>query len=410
LPTITLIRHAESQANHDGVWNGRTDGPLSDHGKASLEHLASRLSGHRFDIVVSSPMGRARETAACFATEVEESEDLLELDIGKWEGRPHEQILAEGGDRLREAILGRELPLGETGESLTEMHQRVIRALDSLAERIGEDGHAAVVTHGGVIQEALHRHLAGRRRRVHAYVANTSITRLVWTWGRPRLAVFNDLAHLGSQHPEVSSHLERGEPVFALIRHGRTRANIERRWQGQGDWGLDDEGHRQAEALRNWYGTASTVYSSPLGRAQTTASYLATNGVVPVDGLKELAMGRWEGLTSDDIFEGWPGSMETIYRDGVDLKRGETGESWGELTGRFRATLHGLVPAQGEPTVVVAHGGAIRAYVSSLTRTADSHAESLFTPQNTSVTHVAMTSEGPLLLDYAVSAHLEALS
>jgi broad specificity phosphatase PhoE len=102
--------------------------------------------------------------------------------------------------------------------------------------------------------------------------------------------------------------------------------------------------------------------------------------------------------------------METIYRDGIDLKRGETGESWGELTGRFRAAVHSLVPAAGEPTVVVAHGGAIRAYVSSLTETSDSHAESLYTPQNTSVTHVAMTAEGPLLLDYGVSAHLDGLS
>jgi broad specificity phosphatase PhoE len=58
---------------------------------------------------------------------------------------------------------------------------------------------------------------------------------------------------------------------------------------------------------------------------------------------------------------------------------------------------------------VVAHGGAIRAYVSSLTATTDSHSESLYTPGNTSVTHVAMTPDGPLLLDYGVASHLEKL-
>lgn len=201
-----------------------------------------------------------------------------------------------------------------------------------------------------------------------------------------------------------------GEPVMALIRHGRTRANTEGRWQGQGDWGLDDVGHRQAEALRDWYGPATTVYASPLGRAQSTATYIAGNGVVVVDGLKEIAMGLWEGLTSDEIFDTWPDLMTTIYRDGVDLKRGETGESWGELTGRFRATVHAVEPAPDEPTVVVAHGGAIRSYISSFTSTTDSHSESLYTPANTSVTHVALTGNGPLLLDYAVSAHLETLS
>jgi broad specificity phosphatase PhoE len=121
-------------------------------------------------------------------------------------------------------------------------------------------------------------------------------------------------------------------------------------------------------------------------------------------------MGRWEGLTTDEIYEVWPDLMGTIYQDGVDLRRGETGESWGELTGRIRETVHTLAPATGRPTLVVAHGGAIRAYVSSLTEITDSHSESLYTPANTSVTHVALTETGPLLLDYAVSAHLEGLS
>jgi broad specificity phosphatase PhoE len=242
------------------------------------------------------------------------------------------------------------------------------------------------------------------------FAGNTSLTRLIWSWDRPRLAGFNDMAHFGPRPTAVTEHLDRGEPVLALIRHGQTRANTEGRWQGQSDWGLDDTGHRQARALRDWYGVFPTVYTSPLGRARSTAEYVAMDGVVEVEGLKELDMGRWEGLTSDEIYETWPELMDTIYRDGVDLRRGETGESWGEMTGRMRATVHGLAPVTGDPTLVVAHGGAIRAYVSSLTHTIDSHSESLYTPANSAVTHVALTDNGPLLLDYAVSAHLEGLS
>jgi len=121
-------------------------------------------------------------------------------------------------------------------------------------------------------------------------------------------------------------------------------------------------------------------------------------------------MGLWEGLTSNEILEKWPDRMETIYRHGVDLRRGETGESWGELTARFRTAVHG-VPTAGEGvTILVAHGGAIRSYVSSLTSVRETHAEALFTPTNTSVTHVALTDDGPELLDYAVAPHLETLS
>ena len=59
--------------------------------------------------------------------------------------------------------------------------------------------------------------------------------------------------------------------------------------------------------------------------------------------------------------------------------------------------------------MVVAHGGAIRSYASSLTDTDDTYAESLFTPANTSVTHVALTASGPEILDFSVAPHLETL-
>jgi probable phosphoglycerate mutase len=407
---ITLIRHAESQANLDGIWNGQVDGPLSDAGEASLDAIGKRLHEREFDVVVSSPLERARRTAAAFSSDYEVWDNLVELDIGRWEGMSRDQILSDHGEYLRSAITGRKLPMGETGESLTDLHRRATGAIDALAADLGDDGRAAVVTHGGFIQEVLLRHLAGRGRRIHTFAGNTSLTRLIWSWDRPRLAGFNDLAHFGPSPTAVTEHLEKGEPVLALIRHGQTRANTEGRWQGQGDWGLDETGHRQARALRDWYGAFPTVYASPLGRATSTAEYLASEEVVRVEGLKELDMGRWEGLTSDEIYECWPELMGTIYREGVDLRRGETGESWGELTGRIRATLHGLAPANGGQTVVVAHGGAIRSYISSLTHTRDSHSESLYTPANTAVTHVALTDNGPLLLDYAVSAHLEGLS
>jgi broad specificity phosphatase PhoE len=130
---------------------------------------------------------------------------------------------------------------------------------------------------------------------------------------------------------------------------------------------------------------------------------------VPVEEFMELNMGKWEGLTTDEIAERWPGHLEMIYRDGKDLPRGETGQTWRQLAERFAAGLDELEHDQREPTVVVAHGGAIRAYVSSLTNTTDTHAESLYTPRNTAVTHIAYTDDGPLILDYAVATHLEGM-
>jgi broad specificity phosphatase PhoE len=71
--------------------------------------------------------------------------------------------------------------------------------------------------------------------------------------------------------------------------------------------------------------------------------------------------------------------------------------------------VDGLTLSDEGPTVVVAHGGAIRAYISSLTRTDDIFSESLYTPPNTSVTHVAVGEGGPEILDFAVATHLESI-
>lgn len=406
---IVFIRHAESQANRDGYWNGRTDGPLSDHGRGTLKHLGRRLAGWQFDRVVSSPLERARATAMSFAEDFELDESFIEIDLGIWEGRSLEEIRAEHGQELQEAIADRDIPMGRTGESLNQAGRRALDAVDRLAETMDDDERVMVVTHGGFLQAVLHRHIPGPGRRAHAFTLNTGITRVVFQFGRPRLASFNDVGHLGSESPLVKEYLAKGSPVMALIRHGRTQANVEQRWQGHEDWDLDDVGRKQAEALAEWYGRRRTVYASPLKRAKSTARHVALNGVVEVDELKEISMGRWEGLTFDEIADGWPGVLETIYRDGVDLKRGETGESWGELTARFASAVGRLSTDDEEQTVVVAHGGAIRSYVSSLTKTRDTHSESLSTPDNTSITHVAFKDTGPEILDYSVAAHLEGL-
>jgi probable phosphoglycerate mutase len=123
----------------------------------------------------------------------------------------------------------------------------------------------------------------------------------------------------------------------------------------------------------------------------------------------EIHMGEWEGLTTDEIMKRWPEDMETIYRHGVDLPRGGSGESWAQLAERVGLAIAGLEHDPGGHTIAVAHGGAIRAYVSSLTKTTDTYSESLFTPANTSVTHIALTERGPEILDYSVSTHLESI-
>ncbi|CAN5823023.1 hypothetical protein BH23ACT5_BH23ACT5_00940 [soil metagenome] len=409
MPEIVLIRHAESDANVATLWQGRGDSDLSPEGRVQVEALRRRLVDAHFDAVVTSPLTRARRTAEAIGPRSQVDSDLVEIDLGEWEGRAFAEVAAEHGPALSALYRGDDGPFGSTGERMSEVARRAWRAIDRVAETVGRNGRAAVVTHGGVIDAVFATFLPAQTRRPHRMASNTALTHIVGSPGRWRLARFNDATHLHPLPAPVRHHLASGGPVLTLIRHGRTRANVERRWQGQSCWGLDDEGRRQAERLATWYGQFDHLYASPLGRAQATAAALARGEVVLEPGLMEIGVGHWEGLDMNEVRTRWPELSARIFDDGEDLPRGETGETWRAVTDRAVTAMGSLEAPGGSLTGVVTHGGVIRAFVGSLGGEEPSLVSRLHTPANTSVTHIALTSEGPILCDYAVAPHLDSV-
>jgi broad specificity phosphatase PhoE len=87
--TLTLIRHAESEANATHIINTDIPGPsLTEEGRAQAEQLAHQLSRNNFDAVYASDMARAQQTAAPLAQalgkHVEVLPGLREIDAGKY--------------------------------------------------------------------------------------------------------------------------------------------------------------------------------------------------------------------------------------------------------------------------------------------------------------------------------------
>jgi broad specificity phosphatase PhoE len=193
-------------------------------------------------------------------------------------------------------------------------------------------------------------------------------------------------------------------PVVALIRHGRTAANLAGRWQGSMDDVLDEIGEKQAAALFGWYGPLESVWTSPARRAAATAAALHSTPSHHPD-LVELNFGKWEGLTTEEI-RATGGLFDQIFVDGSDHPRGETGETWALLERRMRKALEEIEPARGKITGVVTHGAAIRAVITSLTGGGWWGASNLLTPANTSVTHLVM-GDTPTVVDYGLAPHLD---
>ncbi len=403
---IWMIRHAQSEANVSGIWQGRGESILSAGGRRQTEALGLRLAGIRFDLVVTSPLARARETASVIG-EAEIDPDFIEIDLGKWEGKSWSEIVASDLSELEALQRGESVRFGEVGETIDQLRLRVIAAIDRVFSRLPAGGRAAVVTHGGVLDMVVERAFPRvKGRRSVGFPENTAITRLVRRQGRDRLLSFNDRTHLGTRPAAVEQALAEGKAVLAMIRHGRTTANVVGRWQGHSDWGLDEVGVDQAATLARHYSGLHRVVTSPLGRAWQTALHLHAEPE-PNPALVELGFGKWEGLTSDEIRQGWPDLFERIFMGGEDLPRGETGETWRRLVERVGEAIDALKPEPGQITGVVTHGAAIRAYLSALVGGDWRHAQAWETPPNSSVTHLVLNDHGPLVVDYGNAGHLE---
>jgi len=87
---LTLIRHGTTAWNTTGQFQGHTDVPLSDEGKAQAKALAEHLEKARssVDLVYSSPLSRALETAQTVFpdTNIIQEDRIKELNFGVYEG------------------------------------------------------------------------------------------------------------------------------------------------------------------------------------------------------------------------------------------------------------------------------------------------------------------------------------
>jgi len=141
---VWLVRHAETEWSRSGKHTGRTDIPLTDHGRDVARSLRPRLEGHAFALVLSSPLARARETAKLAGLECSGlRDDLLEWDYGEYEGitTPEIRERRPGWYLWRDGVPG-----GETADDVAVRCDRVI------AEARAADGDVALVAHGHILR------------------------------------------------------------------------------------------------------------------------------------------------------------------------------------------------------------------------------------------------------------------
>jgi probable phosphoglycerate mutase len=159
---LIVVRHGRTAWNAQRRFQGHSDVPLDEEGRAQARALASRLRDERFDYAVCSDLARARETAEIILagrdTQPVADAGWREMRFGGWEGLTWPEITAG----YPEADLEKELPfqIPQGGESFEELCVRVKAAADRLTAALPPHGRAFAVTHAGPLH-ALFRVLTG---------------------------------------------------------------------------------------------------------------------------------------------------------------------------------------------------------------------------------------------------------
>ena len=150
-----------------------------------------------------------------------------------------------------------------------------------------------------------------------------------------------------------------------FVRHGQTEWNKLGRYQGQANVPLSEVGRKQAAALAAKFPieNVDVIYSSDLDRARETAETFARNfglEVHPDTAFREIFFGDWEGLTYDQICEGWPNMMDKFFTD-PDKMRMPNGEGFQDVQDRAVQRLKEIIAEnEGKTIAIAAHGGVIR--------------------------------------------------
>ena len=201
---FTFLRHGESTGNAESRWQGQSDYPLTERGRVQAAALANRwkIEGVKFDLVISSTLVRAKETAeiliSALNVPLELDEIWLERDIGEMEGLTSSEVQ----QKPRPPHVTPYDSIGGDGEGDWELFLRAGQALLSLLKRPA--GSYLIVSHGGLLNQLMHAIVGVAHHAdpsgVRFRFENTSFARVIYLPHLHRWAIdaVNDRAHLQS--------------------------------------------------------------------------------------------------------------------------------------------------------------------------------------------------------------------
>lgn len=193
---IVLVRHVRASGNERRAYCGRgSDSPVSESGYRQLAVLSEKMRAYDPELVFTSPMQRAKVTAASFFDLPVAMEELSEIDFGIFEGKTLKEIEKEHPEDCRRMFEEGGRFIYPQGEGIEDFFSRVERGLQKLLHLGQGCQRIAVVAHGGTIRAILSLLLAGNSSLYWNFrIDNASMTKLSLVDGFAVIETLNDRA------------------------------------------------------------------------------------------------------------------------------------------------------------------------------------------------------------------------
>lgn len=394
------MRHGESSFNVERRVQGHCDlSLLTEAGRSSALQVGTALQEISPDAIYSSPLKRARATADLILERMAEkqphlpalqtSDDLKEIYLANWEGLLFSEIKEKYPDdhrhwvkephKLRLTVQGPQGP--EDFFPVPAVYEQARRFWEAVLPH-HEGQTILIVAHSGINRALINTAIGlgpDAYQTLHQSNCGISVLNFAAGLGSPvQIESLNLTAHLGETLPKPRPGHH--GPRLLLVRHGETDWNRQKRFQGQIDVPLNENGRRQSAQAQAFLRSVPLdgAFSSPMLRPKETAEIiLQPHGGVALsllDDLREISHGLWEGKLEEEINQEYPGLL-LAWQQAPETVQMPEGENLQQVWERAIAGWQAIVKAAAalpnpSPTVlVVAHDAinkAILCYLAGL--------------------------------------------
>lgn len=394
---VILVRHGESTFNVERRVQGFLDeSTLTAAGQAGAHQVGAALSEIAFDAVYSSPLRRAKDTAEIILSCLKQApkspcqtvETLKEINLMLWEGMLFKDVAQKYPDEFeqwnnRPHELRMTIPTDDGTRDYFPVLELYERAKRFWQEFLPNHANQTVllVAHSGINRALISTAIGLEPTGYQAvHQSNCGISVLNFAGGLDdtvQIESLNQTAHLDEILPKPKKNYD--GPRLLLVRHGETDWNRQKRFQGQIDVPLNDNGRSQAGQAAEYLKAIPLRYAvtSPMLRPKETAEIILQHHpdvqLELEDNLREISHGLWEGKLESEIEAEFPGELQRWQTnpEAVQMLEGENLQQvWERAIAAWDAIVESAINRP-EPgiTLVVAHDAinkAILCYVLGL--------------------------------------------